>query len=43
MGRHGIVHDAEPHGGVSRINGSFSDDDDLDDGELVFGGSDDDI
>ena len=41
--RHGILHETDPRSGVARVNGSLSDDDDLDDGELVFGGSDDEV
>lgn len=39
MGRQGIIHDVELHSSVTRIHGLLSDDDDLDNGELVFGRS----
>lgn len=41
--RYGILHGADPRRGVAHVNGSLSDDDDIDDGELVFGGSDDEM
>ncbi|KZT66188.1 hypothetical protein DAEQUDRAFT_477184 [Daedalea quercina L-15889] len=39
--RHNILQGADPRGGAAYAGGSLSDEDDFDDGDLVFGGSDD--